>query len=145
MPLRWLLLLLLLVWLAAGATREQWSRHRQMRLLQNRCSEPECAASIRVFVRAYCDVEAATTVRLLLSRAYCPFRVYVGVVEDGDSDTVGALIPPHPTLVDHVHSRRPGTDAIHGQGGRKVTRKRPTATCDVVFPATRPDVEASRG
>jgi hypothetical protein len=104
MSLRWWGLLLLLAWLSVNALHEQWRQRRQLRVLQNRCSEPGCAASICVLIRAYRDGEAATTVRRLLEQAYCPFRVYVGIVEEVGSDTVGALVPPHPTLVDHVHS-----------------------------------------
>lgn len=104
MSLRWWGLLLLLAWLSLNAVHEQWRQRRQLRVLQNRCSEPDCVASICVMIRVYRDQEAAVTVRRLLEQAYCPFRVYIGIVEEMGSDTVGALVPPHPTLVDHVHS-----------------------------------------
>lgn len=104
MPLRWWGLLLLLAWLSLNAVHEQWRQRRQLRVLQNRCSEPGCAASICVLMRVYRDDDAAATVRLLLEQAYCPFRVYIGIVEEMGSNTVGALVPPHPTLVDHVHA-----------------------------------------
>ena len=126
MGLRGYVLAALLVWILVTALYEKWERARHTRSLQKRCSEISSigTGSILVLVRVYGDAEAGWTLRALFERAYCPYRVYVGIVEDEESDTVGELekVITHRPLMDHVHTvrydfvarwERVGWEALH--------------------------------
>ena len=99
----------LLLWVLLGAAREQWARRRHARVMRNRCSTLALAESILVVVRAYKDHDIGWTLFSVFDRAYCPYRVYIGVMEDEDTESLELLETvscQQRSLVDHVRTAK---------------------------------------
>lgn len=102
---------LLLLWAAYAVAQERWHQAAQGRTLRRRCSAMADAPRVLVLLRAHDDAEIGWVLRAIFESAYCPFRVYVGVVEPPGLDSVGKLEVAIGTssrllvpLVDHVRS-----------------------------------------
>ena len=107
--LRGYALVALLLWVLLGAAREQWERRRHVRVLRNRCSTLALSESILVVVRAYKDSDIGWTLFSIFDRAYCPYRVYIGVMEDENTESLElfeAISAHQRSLVDHVRTAK---------------------------------------
>ena len=77
--------------------------------MRNRCSTLALAESILVVVRAYKDNDIGWTLFSIFDRAYCPFRVYVGVMEDENTESLElfeTISARQRSLSDHVRTAK---------------------------------------
>lgn len=90
----WLVLLLgLWVCYRVYQIYTHWVRQRQRQTIDRQCQGLDTGETIFVSLASYRDPQCAETIYDLLEKAYCPFRITIGVCQqnaDGDEDVLEA-------------------------------------------------------